>query len=315
MTQAAPSGQTSAAAPTLSIEARGKLTSRAAMASAALATTLLGLKLWSAVATGSVAMLGSLADTALDIFASLVTLYAVRLAAEPADAQHGFGHGKAEAIAALFQTFLIVTSAVGIGWRGISQLGAGHEPQSAELGIAVSLFALAGTLALITYQRHIIRQTGSVAISADRAHYSSDLLLNGSVILALVLDSMLDIRGADPVFGVAIALWLVWHAVHVARTAIDQLMDKEWPEEKRVRFLKIAEAHPELRGIHDLRTRTSGTSDFVQFHVWVDPDMTVSEAHRVMDEIEDKLMIEFPGTEVIIHPDPDGHPAEERGDS
>lgn len=304
----------SSVAPLLSPAARSRLTSRAAMASTTLAVTLLGLKIWSAIATGSVSMLGSLADTALDILASLVTLYAVRLAAEPADDQHGFGHGKAEAIAALFQTFLIVTSAIGIAWRGFSELGTGHEPARPELGIAVSLFAIAGTLALVTYQRHIIRATGSVAIAADRAHYSSDLLLNSSVIVALVLDSMLDIRGADPAFGVGIAAWLVWHAYQVARTSIDQLMDKEWPEEKRVRFLKLAESHPELRGIHDFRTRTSGTSDFVQFHVWVDPDMTVSEVHRVMDEIEDKLMAEFPGTEVIIHPDPDGHPAEERGE-
>lgn len=302
-------------APLLSPEERGTLTSRAAIASTVMAVTLLGLKVWSAIATGSVSMLGSLADTALDIIASLVTLYSVRLAAEPADDHHGFGHGKAEAIAALFQTFLIVTSAIGIAWRGISRIGGGYEPQSPELGIAVSAFAMISTLALITYQRHIVRRTGSVAIAADRAHYSSDLLLNGSVIAALVLDSLLDVRGADPVFGVAIALWLAWHAVEVARTAIDQLMDKEWPIEKRARFLKIAESHPELRGIHDFRTRTSGTSDFVQFHVWVDPDMTVAEAHRVMDEIEDKLMAEFPGTEVIIHPDPDGHPAEERGDA
>jgi ferrous-iron efflux pump FieF len=178
----------------------------------------------------------------------------------------------------------------------------------------VSVVAIVGTLALVAYQRHIVKQTGSIAIAADRAHYTSDLLLNGSVIAALVLDSILDVRGADPVFGVAISAWLAWNAFHVARTSIDQLMDKEWPEEKRRRFLALAESHPELRGIHDLRTRTSGTSDFVQFHVWVDPAMTVSEAHRVMDEIEDKLMAEFPGTEVIIHPDPDGHPAEERGE-
>lgn len=290
------------------------MTSRAAMASAAMAVTLLGLKIWSAIATDAVSMLGSLADTSLDILASLITLYAVRLAATPADDQHGFGHGKAEAIAALFQTFLIVTSAIGIAWRGISELGTGHEPQSPELGIAVSLFAIAGTLALVTYQRHIVHKTGSVAIEADRAHYSSDLLLNGSVIAALVLDSLLDLRGADPVFGIGIAAWLAFHAYKVARTSIDQLMDKEWPEEKRARFLKIAEAHPALRGIHDFRTRTSGTSNFVQFHVWVDPGMTVSEAHRVMDEIEAKLMAAFPGTEVIIHPDPDGHPAEERGE-
>lgn len=306
--------QPATAAPALSRKERGRLTSRAATASALMAASLLVLKVWAAVATGSVSVLGSLADTALDILASLITLYAVRLAAEPADDQHGFGHGKAEAIAALFQTWLIVTSAIGIAWRGISRIGAGVQPESPELGIAVSLAAIAGTFALVSYQRHIVKQTGSVAIAADKAHYTSDLLLNGAVIAALVLDAMLGVRGADPVFGVAIALWLAWHAYRVARTAIDQLMDREWPEEKRVRFLKIAEAHPEMRGIHDFRTRTSGTADFVQFHVWVDPKMSVSAAHRVMDEIEAKLMAEFPGTEVIIHPDPDGHPAEERGE-
>lgn len=310
MTQAA----SAAASAPLSAAERGKLTTRAAAASITMAVGLLGLKIWAAIATGSVSVLGSLADTGLDVLASLITFYAVRLAAEPADDQHGFGHGKAEAIAALFQTFLIITSAIGIGWRGISRIGSGHEPQAPELGIIVSVIAIAGTLALLAYQRHIVKQTGSIAIAADRAHYTSDLLLNGSVIAALVLDSILDVRGADPVFGVAIAAWLAWSAFQVVRTSIDQLMDKEWPEEKRLRFLALADSHPELRGIHDLRTRTSGTSDFVQFHVWVDPAMTVSEAHRVMDEIEAKLMAEFPGTEVIIHPDPDGHPAEERGE-
>ena len=310
MTPAAPL----AAAASLSPAERGKLTARAAAASITMAVSLLGLKVWAAIATGSVSVLGSLADTGLDVLASLITFYAVRLAAEPADDQHGFGHGKAEAIAALFQTFLIVTSAIGIGWRGISRIGSDFEPQNPELGIVVSVVAIVGTLALVAYQRHIVKQTGSIAIAADRAHYTSDLLLNGSVIAALVLGSLLDVRGADPVFGVAIAAWLAWSAFKVASTSIDQLMDKEWPEEKRARFLKLAESHPELRGIHDLRTRTSGTSDFVQFHVWVDPAMTVSAAHRVMDEIEAKLMAEFPDTEVIIHPDPDGHPAEERGE-
>lgn len=291
---------------------RASLTTRAALASVAMAMALLTLKIWAAWETGSVAMLGSLADTTLDILASLVTLFSVRLAAEPADDQHGFGHGKAEALAALFQTWLIIASAIGIGWQAISRIGANVKPANPELGIGVSLVAIFATLALVAYQRHVVRKTGSVAIAADSAHYTSDLLLNGSVVIALLLDSVLGISGADPVFGVFIALWLAWHARAVAIHAIDQLMDKEWPLEKRERFLAMAESHPELRGIHDFRTRTSGTQDFVQFHVWVDANMTVAEAHRVMDEVEDKLMAEFPNTEVIIHPDPDGHPAEER---
>jgi ferrous-iron efflux pump FieF len=278
-----------------------------------MALFLLGLKIWAASETGSVAMLGSLADTGLDIVASLVTLYAVRLAAQPADHEHRFGHGKAEGLAALFQTGIIVASAIAIGWRGINRFGADVRPEHPELGIGVSVVAILTTLVLITYQRSVVRRTGSVAIHADHVHYSSDLMLNASVIAALVLDSMLNVRGADPLFGVAIAAWLIWHAREVASTAIDQLMDKEWPLEKRERFLEVAHAHPELKGIHDMRTRTSGTHDFVQFHVWVDPAMTVLDAHRVMDEVEAKLMAAFPGTEVLIHPDPEGHSAEELG--
>ncbi len=292
---------------------RGTLTQRAAIASVSMALGLAVLKSWAAHKTGSVAMLGSLADTGLDIIASLVTLYSVRLAAQPADHDHSFGHGKAEALAALFQTGLIIASALAIGARGISSFGAKNAPESPELGIGVSLIAFVATLILITYQRHIVKRTGSVAIHADHVHYSSDLLLNASVIVALVLDSMLGVRGADPLFGIAIALWLIWHAREVASAAIDQLMDKEWPIEKRDRFLAVAQNHPELKGIHAMRTRTSGAHDFVQFHVWVDPEMTVLQAHRVMDEVEAKLMAEFPGTDVLIHPDPEGHADEETG--
>ena len=252
-------------------------------------------------------MLGSLADTGLDIMASLVTLYSVRLAAQPADDQHSFGHGKAEALAALFQTGIITASAIAIGWRGLSGFGNSAAPTHPELGIGVSLVAIAFTLALITYQRMVVAKTGSVAIHADHVHYSSDLLLNAAVIAALILDSMLHVRGADPVFGVAIALWLIWHARAVAMTAVDQLMDKEWPEEKRARFLAVAGSHPELTGIHDVRTRSSGAHDFVQFHVWVDPALTLGVVHDAMDELEAKLMAAFPGTEVIIHPEPQGH--------
>jgi ferrous-iron efflux pump FieF len=293
--------------------ARGSLTQRAAIASVSMASFLLVLKSWAAWQTGSVSMLGSLADTGLDIIASLVTLFSVRLAAQPADGDHRFGHGKAEALAALFQTAIITVSAFAIGWRGISRFGAAVRPEHPEFGIGVSVVAIATTFALITYQRFVVKKTGSVAIHADHVHYSSDLLLNASVIAALVLDSWLHVRGADPLFGVAIAGWLLWHARDVASTAIDQLMDKEWPAEKRERFIAVARSHPELKGIHDMRTRTSGAHDFVQFHVWVDPNMTVLDAHRVMDEVEAQLMAEFPGTEVLIHPDPEGHSDDEHG--
>jgi len=284
----------------------GTLTARAAIASVCTATFLLLLKGYASWATGSVAMLGSLADTSLDLLASLVTLYGVRLAAMPADHDHRFGHGKAEALAALFQVALIAVSAVAIGWRAVDRLLNGETTAHAEYGIAVSAIAILTTFGLLAYQRLVIARTGSVAIEADHVHYQTDLLLNLSVIAALVLDQYLGLTGADPIFGIGIALWLAFGAWRASSRAIDQLMDKEWPEEKRRRFLAVAARHPELRGIHDLRTRTSGSRDFVQFHVWVDPAMTVAEAHRVMDEVEHKLEHEFPGCEILIHVDPEG---------
>jgi ferrous-iron efflux pump FieF len=284
----------------------GALTARAALASVATAAFLLVLKALAAWQTGSVAMLGSLADTALDLVASLVTLYGVRIAATPADHDHRFGHGKAEALAALFQVVLISLSAVGIGWRAVDRLIHRETTANAEYGIGVSLVAMAATLLLIWYQRRVVARTRSVAIEADKVHYQSDLLLNGSVIAALVLDQFLGVSGADPVLGIAIALWLAWGAWRASSRAVDQLMDKEWPEEKRSRFVEVAARHPELKGLHDLRTRTSGAHDFVQFHVWMDPDMTIAAAHDVVEEVEVKLAREFPGVEILIHIDPVG---------
>lgn len=272
-----------------------------------MALFLLVLKIYAAAETGSVALLGSLADTGFDVLASLLTLFSVRYAAMPADDDHRFGHGKAEALSALMQVVLITFSAIFIGWRAVVRLGSGESTAHPEFGIGVSVIAIVATLALLAYQRHVVKVTGSVAIHADHVHYQSDLLLNGAVIIAIVLDTLLLVRGADPVFGICIALWLLWGASKSARMALDQLLDREWPEEKRDRFLEVAMRHPELRGIHDMRTRSSGVHDFCQFHVWVDPAMTVLRAHQVMDEIEAELMREFPGVEVLIHPDPEGH--------
>ena len=285
----------------------GSLTTRAAIASVSMALFLLVLKLFAAAETGSVALLGSLADTGFDVLASLLTLFSVRYAARPADDNHRFGHGKAEALSALIQVVLVIVSAILIGWRAIDRLGSGETTAYPEYGIGVSIIAIGATLGLMTYQRYVVRKTGSVAIHADHVHYQSDLLLNIAVIIGIVLETMLSVRGADPVFGIAIAAWLLWGAYRAAQLALDQLLDREWPEEKRQRFIDVAMMHPQLRGIHDMRTRSSGAHDFCQFHVWVDPEMTVLQAHRIMDEVEEALMHEFPGVEVLIHPDPEGH--------
>ncbi|MBC2664494.1 cation diffusion facilitator family transporter [Novosphingobium flavum] len=279
----------------------------AAFASIAVAALLLGLKGWAAWTTGSAAMLGSLADTTLDLVASLATLAGVWIAAHPADDDHRFGHGKAEALAAMFQVVLISISALTLAFHSVQELIAGARTEAAGEGIAVSAVAMVATVALLVWQRHVIARTNSLAISTDHVHYQSDLMLNLAVIAALALDQYLDVKGADPLFGLAIAGWLGWGAWGASQDAIDNLMDREWPQEKKDRFIAVIARHPELRGVHDLRTRTAGNRDFVQFHVWVDGKMTVSQAHDVMDEIEEKILAEFPGIEILIHPDPEGH--------
>jgi ferrous-iron efflux pump FieF len=282
------------------------ISTRAALASVSLALILLVAKAWAAYATDSTAMLGSLADTALDVIASITTLVGVRIAALPADQNHRFGHGKAEALVALAQVAFIAVSAIGIAWRAIDRLMNGAETEAMGLGIIVSVAAMAATLLLLWYQGGVIARTGSVAIKTDNVHYKSDLMLNAAVIVALVLDQALHIGGADAAFGIAIALWLLWGAWRASSEAVNQLMDREWPEDERQKFLAACGDYPELDGLHDLRTRTSGTVRFAQFHVWVPADWTVQQAHDRLDHVEERLQDRFPGTEILIHVDPQG---------
>ena len=279
---------------------------RAALASVSLALILLIAKTWAAYVTDSTAMLGSLADTALDVIASITTLVGVRIAAIPADSDHRFGHGKAEALVALAQVVLITVSAIGIALRAVDRLIHGAKTEAMGAGIAVSVLAIVFTFVLLWYQRRVIERTGSIAIKTDNVHYKSDLMLNGAVIVALVLDQALHIAGADALFGIGIAAWLIWGAWRASREAVHQLMDREWPEEERQEFLDACAAYPELEGLHDLRTRTSGTVRFVQFHVWVPADWTVQQAHDRLDRVEEELQHQFPGTEILIHVDPQG---------
>lgn len=279
----------------------------AAIASISTALLLVALKLWAVWQTSSVSLLGSLADSALDLVASLVTLLGVIVAARPASSTHRFGHGKAEALAAIFQVMLIAVSAAGIAMRSGQALVEGERVAAAQEGIVVSVIAILATFALLAFQRYVLARTGSLAIHADHVHYQSDLLLNLAVIAALVLDRYLGVAWADPLFGLAIAAWLLWGAWRAGSEAVDHLMDREWPEEKRRRFVEVAARHPELARLHDLRTRTSGGIDFVQFHVDLPGDYTVEKAHDIIDRVEQELGREFPEAELLIHIDPAGH--------
>lgn len=278
----------------------------ATAAAVACAFALIAAKTWAYLRTGSVALLSSLADSALDLLASALNLVAVRIALTPADDLHRFGHGKAEALSGLAQAAFIAGSAVLVVVQAISRL---HEPRpviAAEIGIGVTVFSIAVTLGLILFQRHVIARTSSVAISADSLHYTGDLLLNGSVIAALVLASMPAFTWADPVFGIAISIFIVVNAGRIAVRSIRVLMDQELPLEDRERILAAAQKHPKVKRVHELRTRSSGLQTFIQMHVVLDPNQTLLEAHRICDDVEKAIEAEFPGADILIHEDPEG---------
>ena len=241
-----------------------------------------------------------------------MTLYGVHIAGQRADEQHRFGHGKAESLVALFQVALIAASAVALAARAGLGLASGGAPVEAEAGILVSLIATGATVALLAYQRFVIARTRSVAIGADHLHYQSDLALNGAVIVALLLDRLTHVGWADAAFGLGIALWLARGAWLSGRIAVDQLMDREWPEERRRALLDVAATIPALKGMHDLRTRSSGTDEFAQFHMPFPADTSLADAHATMEAVEAQLSGSFPETRFFIHLHPDGYVDPER---
>lgn len=282
------------------------LTTRAASFSVTVAIALIALKAWAWLASGSVAMLASLADSSLDLIASAILLLAVRYAATPPDREHRFGHGKAEAFAGLIQSGLVGVSALLIGVEAVRRL---FEPAAVTHGaesIGVMLVSIALTSALIAYQSYAARRTGSVATRADRLHYAGDIAANIAVIIGIGAGAYLGALWADPVAALFVAAWLLWGAVKIWREAADHLLDREVPDETRARIRALAEHDKRILRVHDLRTRTSGPYLHIQFHAELDPDLSLEAAHKIVVAAEERIRAEFPTADIIIHPDPKG---------
>jgi len=278
----------------------------ATYASVLVASVLILAKLVAWLATDSVSMLSTLLDSVLDVAASLVNLFAVRHALTPADREHRFGHGKAEPLAALGQSAFVAGSAVLLIVEVVRRFWRPQAVENGEIGILVMMGSIAVTAVLVFFQRHVVRKTGSLAISADRLHYLGDVLVNSAVIVALALTELLGWNWLDPAFGALIAAYILYTAWSIARSSFDMLMDRELPEEERQRIRSIATAHPQVRALHELRTRASGPSIFIQFHLEMAGEMSLYEAHRIADQVENQILAAYPGAEVIIHEDPSG---------
>ncbi|MDB5411377.1 MAG: cation diffusion facilitator family transporter [Rhodospirillales bacterium] len=290
----------------ISSEQAGRLMRRATYASVTVAAVLIAAKAAAWLLTGSVSVLSSLLDSLLDLAASLVNLIAIRTALTPPDREHRFGHGKAEPLAGLGQSAFIAGSAALLAVEAIQRIFNPTPIENSDIGIAVMVLSIVVTLVLLRYQRSVIARTRSLAISADELHYRSDLILNFSVIVSLILSGVFGWHLLDPAFGAAIALWIVYSAWQIAKGSLTQLMDHEIPEADRQRIREIAMAHGEVQAVHDLRTREAGQTSFVQIHLEMAPEMTLLRAHAVSDEVEASIRAAYPQAEVIIHQDPAG---------
>lgn len=280
-----------------------RLVTLAAWTATGVATLLLIVKIVIWWLTGSVSLLASLIDSVLDIAASGVNLVVIRYALQPADKEHTFGHGKAESLAALAQAMFISGSACFLILNGIDRFFRPHDLNSPELGVYVSLFAFVVTFALVMFQKYVVRKTGSQAIAADSLHYQTDLYMNLAIALALGL-SYFGVTQADAVFAIAIGLFILVSAYKMVTQAIQSLLDRQLPEDEVDKIHNASISVEGVLGVHKIRTRMSGPVRFIQLHLELDDDITLIDAHRISDHVEEKLMQLFPSSDVLIHQDP-----------
>ena len=285
---------------------KDRLRRMATYASISVAVILIATKLGTYFLTESVAMLSSLLDSTIDLLASLVTAFGVASALRPPDHDHRYGHGKAEPLAALTQAAFIIGSSVLLTYEALNRFYRPHEIKNETLAYAVTALAIVLTIFLIEFQRYAVRKTGSMAIGADRLHYTGDLVINLAVAASFALHQWTGSNLFDPAFAILIASGLTFTAFRIAMRALNVLMDRELPDEDRAKIIKIVESHPAIRGVHDLRTRTDSERIFIEFHLEMDGETTLRAAHRVDGAIIKSLKASYPNADILIHTDPAG---------
>ncbi|MCZ4279357.1 cation diffusion facilitator family transporter [Kiloniella laminariae] len=282
------------------------LMKRAAYAAVLTALVLIAAKLSAWAYTGSVSILTTLVDSLLDAGASLLNLLAIHHALTPADKEHRFGHGKAEGLAALAQSAFITGSAVFLMLQAGERLVSPQPVSNSNLGIAVMVFSILATFILTRYQHRVVKQTGSVAIQADALHYVGDMVVNASVILALVLGKYLELPWIDPLFALLISCYILSYAWSIFKKALDMLMDRELPDDERRKIKELVLAHTEVLGLHDLRTRISGPDLFIQFHMELDGHIALAQSYAIAEEVDREICMIYPHAEIIVLQEPYG---------
>lgn len=287
-------------------EANAALRHAASVASVIVALALVGVKLWAWLATGSIALLSSAADALVDVVASVVTFTGVKYAAQPADREHRYGHGKGEAVAALVQAILLAGAAVALGAESIARLITPAPLDKLGLGIYIVIGSTCAAVVLVAMQTYVVKRTNSTAIAADRAHYMTDIAVNVAVLIALALDHYFGWLRADSIGALLISCYMLWNARGMADTSLSQLLDSELTDVEREKIRATVIACDKVQGMHDLRTRYAGDRVFVDFHVEVDGALSVTEGHAICDVVEDAVATLFPAADVTAHLEPTG---------
>ncbi len=275
----------------------------ASIASITTAVVLILIKIFAWIETDSAGVLVSLIDSSIDVLSSVINFIVLRFALAPADDDHRFGHGKAEAIASLGQAAFIFGSA---GFFILHTFERMLHPQAInrpELGIGVIIVSLFLTISLVAFQKYVVRKTGSQAIEGDSLHYSSDLIMNIAVIAGLIAVTQ-GINEADSIIALIVGIYIIYSAFRLGEKAIHSLLDRELDPETQQEIGNIALTHKEVMGVHDLRTRDGGKVIFIQMHLEMADKIPLIDAHNVCDSIEDKILQKFPNADIIIHLDP-----------
>ena len=285
------------------MNSHAQLLKRVTYASVATAVILIFVKAIAWYLSGSVGILASLIDSLMDSFASIINLFAVRYALQPADEDHPYGHGKAEPLAGLAQASFIAGSAVFLIFNAIERLQNPKQLTHSSIGIIVMVFAIVLTIILVLYQRRVVKITNNLAIKADSLHYTTDILTNISILLALYL-MILGYLWADAIFAIIIALYIFKSAFEIGRDAFEQLMDKKLDEKTEQLIRDTISKTQGALGVHDFKTRQSGKHKFIQFHLELDENLSLLQAHGIADKLEKELLDLIPDAEIIIHQDP-----------
>jgi ferrous-iron efflux pump FieF len=256
-------------------------------------------------AAGSIALLSSALDSAGDMLASFVNFVFLTVAAKPPDKEHQFGHGKAEHLASLLQGVLLMTGAIGIGWRAIQRIRVPQQVDVSFVAIGAMVGSIAVTIVIARYLKSNAVRSESSALASDALHYTSDFVANGATIVALILVRMTGNPLYDSILGISVAGWIAWSSIYLLWNAGGDLMDPALPEAEIARIIEAIErADPAVVAYRELRTRRAAGVRFVDFELCIDRDVSFERAHEVTEVVKERIREHFPRVIINAHAEP-----------